>query len=83
MGANVVKVARDLGWVQLACFGHNLHLAITKSLNRDDRCTRDLGLCRKVVSAFSTSWKRRRELTKFQLTHKTSQRHLLPLFTIV
>ena len=52
-GANIVKAARDLGWVQLACFGHNLHLAITKSLNRDDRTTRALSLCRKVVSALA------------------------------
>ena len=76
-GANIVKAARDLGWVQLACFRHNLHLAVTKSLNRDDRSTRALGLCHKVVSAFSMSWKRRRELTKFQLTLRTSQKALV------
>lgn len=55
--SNILKAARDLGWVQLSCFGHNLYLAITKSLNRDDRCSRALDMCHKVVSVFSMSWK--------------------------
>ena len=63
-GSNVVKAARDLKWPCLSCFGHNLHLAITKSLDHDSRVSRALGLTRKIVSAFHCSWKRKRELSK-------------------
>ena len=62
-GSNVVKAARDLKWPRLSCFGHNLHLAITKSLDHDSRVSRALGLTRKIVSAFHCSWKRKRELS--------------------
>ena len=50
----------------LSCFGHNLHLGITKALNQDNRCTRALAVAHKIVSTFSISWKRRRELSKAQ-----------------
>ena len=61
-GANVVAAANLLQWVRISCFGHNLHLAITKALNDDRCCSRALGVARKIVSAFSLSWKRKREL---------------------
>ena len=32
-GTNVVAVANVLEWVKISCFGHNLHLAMTKALN--------------------------------------------------
>ena len=54
-GANVVAAANLLSWVRISCFGHNLHLAITKALNNDVRCSRALGVARKIVSAFSLS----------------------------
>ena len=41
-----------------------VHLAITNSIKCDDRCTRALGLARKIVSTFSMSWKKRRDLAK-------------------
>ena len=63
-GANIIKAADNLGWPRLSCFGHNLHLAITKAVTDDDgRCSRALGVCRKIVSSFSMSWRCRRELS--------------------
>ena len=32
-GTNIVAAARDLSWVRISCFGHNLHLAITKAFD--------------------------------------------------
>jgi len=76
-GSNIVKAASDLEWLRLSCFGHNLHLAITKALNGDQRCVRVLGICRKIVSAFSQSWKRKQELTKAQLNLGIDQKCLV------
>ena len=59
-GAKIVDATRRLDWLRLSCFGHNLHLSVTKSLANDSRCSRALGLCRKIVAAFSGSWKRKR-----------------------
>ena len=66
-GTNITSAANQLTICRLSCFGHNLHLAITKSIRDDSRCTRAISLCRKIVSAFSMSWKRKRDLTKAQL----------------
>ena len=63
--ANLVNAAEQLQWCHLSCFSHNLHLAITKAIKSDQRCERCLALCRKIVSAFSMSWKR--DLTKAQM----------------
>ena len=65
--SNIVRATKDLGWKQLSCFGHNLNLAVSKAL-QDQRCSSTIGACRKVVSAFSMSWKRRRDLTSTQIT---------------
>ena len=65
-GANIVNVTSRLHWMRLSCFGHILHLAITNSIKRDDRCTRALGLAQKIMSTFSMSWKKRRDLAKAQ-----------------
>ena len=65
-GANIVNAASRLDWMRLSCFGHNLHLAITNSIKCDNRFTRALGLARKIVSIFSMSWKKRRDLAKAQ-----------------
>ena len=66
-GANIVKAVRDLNWPWISCFGHNLHLAITKSTKDEPRISRAIGICKRIVSAFSRSWKRRRDLSKAQL----------------
>ena len=76
-GSNMVNAASRLNWLRLSCFGHNLHLAITNSLKCDDRCSRALGLSRKIVSAFSMSWKKRRDLVKAQTDHN------LPSHTLI
>ena len=81
-GSNVINAAQCLGWLQLSCFGHNLHLAITKSLKDERRCTRALGVSRKIVSTFSASWKKKRELTKAQITLGLKQ-HALVAVSIV
>ena len=66
-GANIISATNKLGWQRLSCFGHNLNLAVTKALKDDPRIARALGLSRKIVSSFSTSWKRRRELKRVQV----------------
>ena len=76
-GSNIVKAAQDLGWHRLSCFGHNLHLAVAKALNGDQRCTRVLGVCCKIISAFSQSWNRKQELTKAQINLSISQKSLV------
>ena len=65
-GANIVSAARSLKWVRVSCFGHNLHLAITKAIANDGRCARAIAVGRKIVSAFSLSWKKHKALTKAQ-----------------
>ena len=66
-GRNIVKAARDMGWQRLSCFGHNLDLAIMSSLKNEARVNRALGVCRKIVTGFSHSWKRKQELAKAQM----------------
>ena len=63
--SNIKLACEMLGWLRLSCFGHNLDLAINKGLN-DHRIDRVLSLCRKVVSAFSYSWKQKRDLKVVQ-----------------
>ena len=66
-GLNIVKAASNLEWLRLSCFRHNLHLAITKALDDDQWCVRVLGICCKIVSTLSQSWKKKQELAKAQL----------------
>ena len=66
-GSNILCATTvRLMWTQLSCFGHNLHLAVVNSIKDESRIQRCLGLCRKLVSAFSHSWKKKRDLTKAQ-----------------
>ena len=76
-GANIKAAANLLSWTRVSCFGHNLHLAVTKAINNDHRCTRAIGVAHKVVSCFSLSWKRRRELTKAQINLNLPQHSLV------
>ena len=66
-GANIKLACELLGWQRLSCFGHNLDLAVNKGLD-DGRMHVDTVIrkCRKIVAAFSQSWKRSNELTKIQ-----------------
>ena len=61
-----------LGWQRLSCFGHNLDLSVNKGLN-DDQMRVDMVLrkCRRIVAAFSQSWKRSNELSKVQEQNNT------------
>ncbi|KAK1906977.1 Zinc finger BED domain containing protein 4, partial [Dissostichus eleginoides] len=60
-GSNIVKAVSLNKWKRLQCFGHRLHLAIERSM-KDSRIDRAVGVCKKVVSSFSFSWKKRRDL---------------------
>ena len=59
--SNIKLPCKLLTWMRVSCFGHNLDLAINKGLS-DPQIDRVIGLCRKVVSSFSYSWKRQKEL---------------------
>ena len=76
-GSNVVNAAKRLQMTRLACFGHNLHLGVTNALKDDYRLSRTLGVCKKIVSSFSYSWKKKSELSKVQSEMKLPQHSLI------
>ena len=76
-GANIIYAANKLNWQRLSCFGHNLNLAVTNAVKGDQRITRALSLSRKIVSSFSTSWKRKRDLKRVQEEKKLPQHALI------
>lgn len=61
-GSNIVSACQILGLNHISCFGHNLHLAVTNSLRDDQQIARAVGICKKLVSCFSHSWNKRRDL---------------------
>ena len=65
-GSNLVRASHLLNWLHVPCFGHNLHLAITNAIKDDSRISRAIGVTRKLITSFSHSWKKRRDLTKVQ-----------------
>ncbi|KAK0145490.1 Zinc finger BED domain-containing protein 1 [Merluccius polli] len=74
--ASNVKLAAELnGWIRLQCFGHRLHLAIENAM-KDSRIDRAMGVCKKVVSTFSYSCKKKKELTKAQRELKLPEHSL-------
>ncbi|RXN21998.1 zinc finger BED domain-containing 1-like protein [Labeo rohita] len=62
---NIIKALKDNNWPSLQCFGHRLHNAIENGV-KDPRIDRAIGVCKKAVSAFSYSWKKRRDMTEHQ-----------------
>ena len=73
--SNIRLACQLLKWKRLSCFGRNLDLAINKGL--DDQCIdRVINLCRKVVAAFSHSWKRKRDLQEVQEQKKLPLKQL-------
>ena len=64
-GSNIKLACELLTWMRVSCFGRNLDLAINKGLS-DSRIDQVIGLSRKVVSSFSYSWKRQKELREAQ-----------------
>ena len=66
-GSNITCAATSrLRWMRLPCFSHCLHLAVVNSTKDDSRVQRTVSLCRKLVSTFSHSWKKKRDLNKTQ-----------------
>ena len=62
-GTNITCATTErLKWQRIPCFGHVLHLGIMNSFKDDARTARALGVCRKLISLFSHSWKKKREL---------------------
>ena len=51
-GSNMVAAITKLGWSHLSCFGHNLNLGVTNAMKEEDRITRAVGVCKKVVQHF-------------------------------
>ena len=49
--SNILLACSNLDWLRLSCFGHNLNLAVRKSVS-DSRCVHALAVCKKIVSAF-------------------------------
>ncbi|KAI2642406.1 E3 SUMO-protein ligase ZBED1 [Labeo rohita] len=64
-GANIVCAVQNNNWQRMQCFGHRLHLAIGHGM-QDPHITRAISLCKETVSAFSYTWKKRRELAEVQ-----------------
>lgn len=73
-GSNIKKACKDNKWTNLPCFGHNLHLAITNTMKNNPRVQRALGVSKKIVAAFGTSWKRRRDLAAAQVQEEPGQK---------
>ena len=76
-GSNVIKATEKLQTTRLACFGYNLHLGVTNALKDDSQLSRALGVCKKIVSSFSYSWKKKSELSKVQSEMKLPQHSLI------
>ena len=56
-GSNILSAVCILNWIHLSCF---LNLAVTNSTKGDDCVARAFGLCKKIASAFSHSFKKAR-----------------------
>jgi len=77
-GSNFISAIRShLAWPYLTCFGHNLNLAISNSIKGDPRVQRALGICRKIVTSFSHSWKKKRDLSEAQVLLELPQHSLV------
>ena len=60
-GSNFLSTFRTLDWCRISCFGHNLDLAISKSLQKN-QIQRVIKSCHALVSLFHRSWKKNRDL---------------------
>lgn len=76
-GSNFVSAFHNiLHWPRISCFGHNLDLAINKGL-KIDQVQRAVSRCHALVSVFSRSWKKTRDLREKQLELHIEQHNLL------
>ena len=71
-GSNMVAAITKLGWTHLSCFGYNLNLAVTNAIKKEDRITRAVGVCKKVVQHFAHSWKKGIALRRHKLQKVSS-----------
>jgi len=65
-GFNFVSAYKQLHWVRLSCFGHNLDLTINKSLY-NPRAQQAISKCHSLIELFHRSWKKNRDLRQKQL----------------
>ena len=65
-GSNVLCAFWILDWCQISCFGHNLDLAINKSLNKDSIQCVVVKRCHALIALFHRSWKKARDLLEKQ-----------------
>lgn len=70
-GSNIRLACTLLGWKRISCFGHNLDLAVQKCLD-NQRITRVLQLCRQIVAAFSSCWKRMKRIAGSARTERNT-----------
>ena len=78
-GSNVINAAERLQMTRLACFGHNLHLSVTNALKDDPRLSRAVGVCKKIALAFSSSCKKKSELSRVQTEMELPQHSLITI----
>ena len=77
-GSNILCAVRShLVWPYLSCFSHNLHLTISNLIKEDTRVQRALGVCRKIVTTFAHSWKKKLDLSLAQTTLDLPQHSLV------
>lgn len=83
-GPNIVAAIRNLGWTWLNCFGHSLHLAVSRGLDSNqDRTARAIGLCRSLVNTFNLSWIKKRDLRKAQTEANLPQHSLILVIYLI
>ncbi|XP_017330427.1 E3 SUMO-protein ligase ZBED1-like [Ictalurus punctatus] len=75
-GTNIIKAAELNRWRRLQCFGYRLNSAIEK-VHQDKRVDRAVGVCKKVVAAFSYSWKKKWDLAAAQEEYHLPQHKLI------
>ena len=76
-GSNYVAAFKNvLKWPRISCFGHNLDLAINKSL-AISHIQKAVKRCHSLVELFNRSWKKNRVLLQKQIELKLPQHKLL------
>ena len=76
-GANIVKACQLAGFTRFQCFGHRLNLAVTNSFKDDERVRRAIGVCRKLTTYFSHSFKKKAALTAAPVELKLPQHSMI------
>lgn len=76
-GSNYVSAFNNLlKWPRVSCFGHNLDLAINKSLKANN-IQRAISQCHGLVAMFSRSWKKTRDLREKQVELNLEEHKLI------